>query len=210
MNGVLYTRISSAHGVLSGVYSSSERSRADRALVSGRPPGIWGRAGVRFQSYPETYSLNGRRRVRSGQGIVGRHVSRTFAERAAARRLLHPGESRVAHREDLDMGNVTPVVFQLGDKDYLAGGGKEGRIFLLDTSSPGGETHRTPFYRSELLTNEDAAHTSRGFWGAFATFEARKERAGCSRRHGARRIPRPHRFLCRTAMHRTAASWHSA
>jgi PQQ-like domain len=47
-------------------------------------------------------------------------------------------------------------------------GGKEGRLYLLDTSELGGDDHRTPLLRTELILNEDAAQ---GFWGSFATWE---------------------------------------
>jgi len=65
-------------------------------------------------------------------------------------------------------------VFQFNKKEYLVGAGKEGRLFLLDTSSLGGETHRQPLFRSELLTNEDVAYAGHGFWGSFATWEDSK------------------------------------
>jgi hypothetical protein len=56
----------------------------------------------------------------------------------------------------------------------LAGAGKEGRLFLLDTASLGGETHRQPLYRSPLITNEEINHAAHGFWGAMATWEDRE------------------------------------
>jgi hypothetical protein len=66
---------------------------------------------------------------------------------------------------------MSPVVFSFKGRELLAGSGKEGRLFLLDTSSPGGETHRQPLYRSPLLTNEEVNHAAHGFWGALATWE---------------------------------------
>ena len=39
-------------------------------------------------------------------------------------------------KRDLDM-NVTPVVFNDKGRQLLAGSGKEGRLFLLDTASLG-------------------------------------------------------------------------
>jgi hypothetical protein len=78
-------------------------------------------------------------------------------------------------RKDLDMGNMTPAVFDFNGKEYIAGAGKEGRIYLLDSASLGGETHRKPMYRSELLTNEDQAYAGHGFWGSFATWEDAKK-----------------------------------
>jgi len=70
---------------------------------------------------------------------------------------------------------MSPVVFPFQGKEYVAGGGKEGRLFLLDARSLGGETHAKPLLRTELLTNEDVAYAAHGFWGAFATWEDSKQ-----------------------------------
>ena len=72
------------------------------------------------------------------------------------------------------MGNISPVAFRYKQWDLLVGSGKEGVLFLLDTKSPGGDTHRKPLYRSPLYTNEDVDFAGRGFWGAFASWEDTK------------------------------------
>ena len=77
-------------------------------------------------------------------------------------------------RKDLDMGNITPVIFTYKGRELLVGGGKEGVLYLLDAKSLGGETHRKPLYRSPLYTNEDVDFAGRGFWGAFASWEDAK------------------------------------
>ena len=69
------------------------------------------------------------------------------------------------------MGNMSPVVFPFKQWELVAAAGKEGVIYLLDAKSMGGADHRTPLYRSPLLTNEDVNLAGRGFWGAFATWE---------------------------------------
>jgi hypothetical protein len=74
-------------------------------------------------------------------------------------------------KKDLDMGNMSPVVFPFKHWELVAGSGKEGVIYLMDAKSMGGADHRTPLYRSPLLTNEDVNLASRGFWGAFASWE---------------------------------------
>ena len=56
-------------------------------------------------------------------------------------------------KRDLDM-NVTPVIFPYKGRELLVGSGKEGRFFMLDTRSLGGADHRTPLFRSELISNE--------------------------------------------------------
>jgi outer membrane protein assembly factor BamB len=53
----------------------------------------------------------------------------------------------------------------------LVGSGKDGTLFLLDTKSLGGDTHRKPLFQTPLYANESADIAGRGFWGAFATWE---------------------------------------
>jgi outer membrane protein assembly factor BamB len=177
VGGVLYTAISQrCNGVLSGVYSM-DLNTADqqvRFFQAGRP-GIWGRAGVAVASSGAVFA-------ETGDGPYdpeGGQYADTFL-------ALSPKELKLADyytpanrewltRKDLDMGNMSPVVFSVGGRELLAGAGKEGRIFLLDTSSPGGATHREPLYRSPLLTNEEVNHAAHGFWGAFASWEDKEK-----------------------------------
>ncbi len=72
-------------------------------------------------------------------------------------------------KKDLDMGNISPVIFPFENWELVAGGGKEGVLFLLDSKSLGGADHRTPLFRSPLYTNDDVDFAGRGFWGALST-----------------------------------------
>jgi hypothetical protein len=174
VGGVLYTAISQGcNGVLSGVYSIdlNDPNQTIRSFQAGRP-GIWGRAGVAISPTSGTVFAE------TGDGVfdpeAGVYADTFLALSAKDLKLTDyytPLNREWLTRKDLDMGNVSPAVFQFHDKEYLVGAGKEGRLFLLDTSSLGGETHRTPFFRSALLTNEDVAYAGHGFWGSFATWE---------------------------------------
>ena len=177
VNGILYTAISQrCNGVLSGVYSIdlNDPEHTVHSFQAGRP-GIWGRGGVSVSA------TSGNVFAETGDGAfdpTGGSWADTFlALSPKDLRLVDyytPSNREWLTRKDLDMGNITPVVFQVREKEYLVGSGKEGRLFLLETSSLGGETHRKPLYRSELLTNEDIAYAAHGFWGSFATFEDAK------------------------------------
>lgn len=81
----------------------------------------------------------------------------------------------MAHSQRSRHGRHQSPVFRYGGEEYVVGSGKEGRIFLLDAESPGGEDHRTPLYRSELIANEDVAYAAHGFWGSFASWEDSQE-----------------------------------
>jgi outer membrane protein assembly factor BamB len=173
VDGVLYTAISQrCNSVLSGVYSI-DLNAPDQPIhyfQAGRP-GIWGRAGV-------AASESGVIFAETGDGPfdpAGNQYADTFValtpKELNVKDYYTPANREWLTRKDLDMGNISPVVFPFQGKEYLVGAGKEGRLFLLDTGSLGGETHRQPLYRSPLLTNEDANHSGEGFWGAFASWE---------------------------------------
>jgi hypothetical protein len=70
--------------------------------------------------------------------------------------------------------NVTPVVFPYKGRDLVVGSGKEGRLFLLDSKSLGGTDHRTPLYRTPLISNEEVDFAGRGTWGSLASWEDEK------------------------------------
>ena len=69
------------------------------------------------------------------------------------------------------MGNSSPVVFSYKGRQLLVTGGKEGLLFLLDTKSMGGDTHRQALYQTPLYANAEADIAGRGFWGAYASWE---------------------------------------
>lgn len=173
-DGILYTTISQrCNGVLSGVYSLDLEHPDDpiRSFQVGRP-GIWGRGGVTVSA--KTHSVF----VETGDGVyspeAGSWADSFLALSAKELQLSDyytPANREWITRKDLDMGNTSPVVFDLNGKEYLAGAGKEGRIYLLDTSDLGNDTHRKPAYRSDLLANEEVSFSGSGFWGAFATWE---------------------------------------
>jgi outer membrane protein assembly factor BamB len=177
-DGILYTAVGQrCNGVPSGVYSL-DLNKPDHPVHSfqaGRP-GIWGRAGVAVSAGTGTVFAE------TGDGAFKPEEGQ-FADAFVA---LSPGNLKLTDyytpsnrewitRKDLDMGCMSPVVFPFQGKEYVAGGGKEGRLFLLDARSLGGETHAKPLLRTDLLTNEDVAYAAHGFWGSFATWEDLKQ-----------------------------------
>lgn len=175
--GVLYTAVGQrCNGTPSGVFSVDLNSpdHPVRSFLSG-PAGIWGRAGVAISQAGAVFG-------ETGDGLynpeAGQLADTIFALSPDLKLTGYytPANREWITRKDLDMGAISPVVFQLAGKDYIVGSGKEGRIFMLDPASPGGADHRSPLYRSELITNEDVAYAAHGFWGSFATWEANQSR----------------------------------
>jgi len=132
--------------------------------------GIWGRAGAAITS-------EGKVIAETGDGPydpASQKYSDTFIGLSAKDLKLvdyyTPANRAWVTKKDLDMGNMSPVVFKYKDWELVAGSGKEGVIYLLDAKSLGGADHRTPLFRSPLYANEDVDFASRGFWGALAAY----------------------------------------
>lgn len=171
--GILYTAISQrCNGVMSGVYSM-DLNAPDlpvHSFEAGRP-GIWGRAGVAVSTSGTVFAETGDGDFNPEDGQYGNAFLELSPKELKLTDDYLPMNREWLTRKDLDMGNISPVVFRYRGKEYLAGGGKEGRLFLLDTASLGGETHRKPLFRSALVTNEETNHAGHGFWGSLATWE---------------------------------------
>lgn len=176
VDGVLYTAISQGcNGAKSAVYAMDlnkpERPVTSFLATTTGGAGIWGRAGVAI-------SADGSVFAETGDGpydpAVGKYAD-TFLKLSAKDLKLAdyytPANRAWITKKDLDMGCISPVVFPFQNGELVAGSGKEGVIYLLDAKSPGGADHRTPLFRSGLITNEEANFWGRGFWGSFATWE---------------------------------------
>jgi outer membrane protein assembly factor BamB len=175
----LYTTISQGcNGAASGVYAmdlNDPKHPISFFQANAHGAGIWGRGGAAI-------SPSGTVIAETGDGTwdpAANKLSDTFL-------ALSPKDLKLVNyytptnfdwitRKDLDMGNITPVAFRYKGRELLVGSGKEGRLFLLDLKSIGGEDHRTPLYRSPLITNEDVDFAGRGFWGAFASWQDEKQ-----------------------------------
>ena len=80
-----------------------------------------------------------------------------------------PSNAYWMRKRDLDFNASSPI-FDYKGKEYLVSSSKECRLWLLDTSSLGGEDHRTPAHRTPLICNEEVNFTM-GVWGALASWE---------------------------------------
>jgi outer membrane protein assembly factor BamB len=70
--------------------------------------------------------------------------------------------------------NVTPTTFEWNGKEVVVAGGRDGRIYVLDAYSLGGDGHHTPLYASDPVVAPDSHHGGSGIWGQFATWEDSK------------------------------------
>jgi outer membrane protein assembly factor BamB len=82
-----------------------------------------------------------------------------------------PGGSRSPLKKGIEEPGVTPVVFSWNGKSVVVAGGRDGRLYVLDSASLGGVDHHTPLSQTEPLVAPDTQYAGNGIWGAFATWE---------------------------------------
>jgi outer membrane protein assembly factor BamB len=173
--GMLYTVTSQGcNGVKSAVYGMDLKDPArpvKKYQVSTAGGGIWGRAGAAISS------ATGDVYVETGDGPFDPAAGKLANSFVAVTPQLTladyytPANYQWIDKKDLDMGDISPVVFPFRDKELVAGGGKEGVLYLLDAKLLGGADHRTPMYRSPRLLNDRVDFAGHGFWGALSTWE---------------------------------------
>lgn len=133
--------------------------------------GVWGRGGASIGTNGTIYAETGDGPFDAASGKYGNSLLELFPQDLKLADYYTPPNVSYLTRKDLDMGNITPVVFPYKGRELVVGSGKEGALFMVDSKSLGGETHRTPLFQSPLYANEAADIAGRGFWGAFATWE---------------------------------------
>jgi len=132
--------------------------------------GIWGRAGAPITSAGTLVTETGDGAYDAAAGKYPDTFLGLSSKDLKLADYYTPANRAWITKKDLDMGNMSAVIFPFKQWELVAGAGKEGVIFLLDAKSLGGADHRTPLFRSPLYANDDADFASRGFWGAMAAY----------------------------------------
>jgi outer membrane protein assembly factor BamB len=70
---------------------------------------------------------------------------------------------------DLDISAASVIWFRYHHHPLVAGGGKEGAIYLLDANSLGSKDHQTPLERLKIA-NDPLAFEMQGIWGELSTW----------------------------------------
>ena len=91
------------------------------------------------------------------------------AKTLAVKDWFTPAEAAAAARPGMAVTGITPAVFAEGGKDYVIAGGRNGRIYILDSTALGGADHHTPLFASEPVFAAGAQAEGTGFYGTFAT-----------------------------------------
>jgi hypothetical protein len=138
---------------------------------------MWGRTGPAISSSGVMYTGTGDGRWDPENGIYGNGIIGVKLDAKTKTPMLEdyygPSNAEWLVKRDLDM-QVTPVIFDYKGKELMVDAGKECRLYLMDTASIGGDDHRTPLQRTQLLCNEDVNFASAGIWGSLASWEDSK------------------------------------
>jgi outer membrane protein assembly factor BamB len=170
----IYTATSQGcSSVKSAIYAMGESSEESKQFLAMKTfgAGIWGRAGVAIGKDGTVYAETGDGNFDPTKGQYADTVLAVDGKSLELKDYYTPKNNKWVWKKDLDMGNMSPVVFPYKDKELVAASGKEGMIYLLDSKSMGGADHTTPLYKSELLANDTADFAGHGFWGAMATWQ---------------------------------------
>jgi hypothetical protein len=176
IDNVLYTATSQGcNGSKSGVWAMdlSDPKKTVRFFESdGGGGGVWGRAGVAAAPDGKTiYAETGDGPFDAAAGKFGDTFVALSPKQLELKDYYTPANWAWLNRKDLDLGCVTPVAFHYKNWDLLVGGGKEGRLVLMDAKQLGGATHQSPLFESPIFSNEDLYSAGRGFWGSITTWE---------------------------------------
>jgi outer membrane protein assembly factor BamB len=158
-------------GTPNSVYSLdlADPAKTVRSWRSGSG-GLWGTAGPAIGSDGTIYAETGDGQYDPALNRYANSIVALTPKELKLKDWYTPSNAEWLWKRDLDM-NVTPVVFPYKGRDLIVGSGKEGRFFMLESTSLGGSDHRTPLFRSDLISNEEVDFAGAGTWGSLATWE---------------------------------------
>jgi outer membrane protein assembly factor BamB len=74
-------------------------------------------------------------------------------------------------KKSLAAPGITPLVFSGKGKDMLVAGGRDGRLYLLDSTSLGGTDHHTPLFQTDVIATRSKNYDGNGFRGTFSSWQ---------------------------------------
>ena len=163
-NNVLYTTTAQGCGGTPNQFYGYDLATKKVGSFNPGSGGLWPRLGPSIGKDGTVYAGSGDgdyypERQIYGQAIIG--VKQNPQTKALEMTDWYaPSNAYWLRKRDLDM-NATGPVFDFKGKEYTAHTSKECRVWLLDTSSLGGEDHRTPVYRTPLICNEEVQFAAR-------------------------------------------------
>lgn len=175
IDDVVYTTTGQKCGGNPNAVYSMDLSTPDKKISSfaSNGGGIWGLGGAAIGADGTVYAEVGDGEWDPAKGVYSDTVLALEPKDLKLKDWYTPSNREWITKRDLDM-NTTPTVFPYKGRDLIVAGGKEGRLFLLDSQSLGGSNHRTPLYRTPLICNDDVDFAGAGIWGGLASWEDSK------------------------------------
>jgi outer membrane protein assembly factor BamB len=173
-NGIVYTSTSQGcGGARSGVYSIDIRHPNQPAihdvLVSQGGAGIWGRAGVAIGADGRIYASTGDGEFNPADDEYGSSLIAVRPENLEVIDYYSPLNFQQVTKYDLDIASASVIWIPYRHHRLVAGGGKEGALYVLDADSLGSEDHQTPLYRQKLA-NDELGFEMLGIWGELSSW----------------------------------------
>jgi len=177
VDGIVYTSMTQGCGnAPSGFYSIDVRDPHRpliRMLVLSNTDlaGIWGRGGAVAGMNHRIYGLTADGPLEPSAGEYGSTAIAASLPDLAPIDYFAPNNARLITKADLDLASGSPVWFKFGQFELLAGGGKEGVVYLLDANNLGGKDHHQSLFTTPRLGNDEHIWNGRGIWGAPAEWQ---------------------------------------
>jgi cytochrome c5 len=133
--------------------------------------GVWGRGGVSAGFDGFIYASTGDAPFDLAANEFGDTVLKLAPRTLQLAGYYTPATWDYLMRRDLDMGTTTPVVFRWHDRVLTAVGGKEGAIYVTDTTQMSGPDHHVTAFISPRYTNSSQTFERNGIWGAISTWK---------------------------------------
>jgi len=173
-NDVVYTSISQGcGGARSGIYSIDirhpNRPVIHDVFVSKGGAGIWGRGGVAIGDDGRVFASTGDGKFDPSDDEYGSSLLAVRPDDLEIVDYYSPLNFRQITHYDLDIGASGVLWLPYRNSKLIAGGGKEGALYLLDADSMGSEDHQTPLLRQKLA-NDELGFESLGIWGELSTW----------------------------------------
>jgi hypothetical protein len=174
-HGVIYTSISQGcGGARSGIYSinfqhPNRPTIRDLMVSKSGSAGIWGRGGVAIGEDGYIFASTGDGDFNPPQGQYGSSLIKVRPGKLKVEDYYSPLNHNQLTKYDLDIAASSLIWFAYRNFRLVAGGGKEGVLYLLDASSLGTADHKTPLYRVKLA-NDKLEFEALGIWGELSSW----------------------------------------
>jgi mono/diheme cytochrome c family protein len=174
--GVLYTSISQGcNHSLSGVVAL-DPDEAGRPVVRfysavNGGAGVWGLGGPAVDYSGFVYGATGDAAFEPAANEFGSTILKLAPHTLRLDGYYTPKIWQYLTRHDLDMGASTPVIFRWDGHVLTAVGGKEGAIYVTDTTHMSGADHHVAAYISPRYTNSKQTFESNGIWGEMSVWK---------------------------------------